>query len=266
MSKIRLIASDLDGTLLLNGAQKTTDELFSLVEELDKLGIIFAAASGRQYPNLRRLFGPVSDKLLYICENGSVVIYKGELIKKTPMDKNLGREIIKCIEDVPQCEVLVSGERVSYLNPKSEAYLVRMRDIVKNDIVLVDNLYDICEDYVKISVYDPTGIDNTKEHFLGAFAGRAQANVSGVNWLDYTGIGVNKGSAIKSVCEALNISQDQCIAFGDNYNDIEMFDTVGYPVVMEKAVADVKSHAKYEAHRVEDSLAEIIRRIKDERN
>ena len=266
MGKIKLIASDLDGTLLLNGAQKASEELPGLIDELADMGIIFAAASGRQYPNLRRLFAPVADKIMYICENGSVNIYKDQLIAKTPMDKELGREIIACIEAVPQCEVLVSGERVSYLNPKTESYLIRMRDIVKNDIKLVDNLYDICEDYVKISVYDPTGIEKTKEHFLSAFKGRAQSNVSGAMWLDYTGLGVNKGSAIQGVCKAMGIDKSECLAFGDNYNDIEMFDSVGYPVAMEKAVADVKAHARYETARVEDSLKEIIRRLKNERN
>lgn len=82
------------------------------------------------------------------------------------MDTGLGREIIRAITGVGQCEVLVSGERTSYLKPKSEAYLVRMRDIVRNDICLVDDLEHIREDYVKISVYDPAGIQNSQDFFL----------------------------------------------------------------------------------------------------
>ena len=56
-NKIKFIASDLDGTLLLNGAQKVSEELIPLIKRLNDEGIIFCAASGRQYPNLRRLFG-----------------------------------------------------------------------------------------------------------------------------------------------------------------------------------------------------------------
>ena len=60
---IKLIASDLDGTLLLNGAQDLPEEMFDLIPRLKKAGILFAAASGRQYANMRRLFAPVvSDK------------------------------------------------------------------------------------------------------------------------------------------------------------------------------------------------------------
>ena len=50
---IKLVASDLDGTLLLNGAQQLPEEIFPLIRELKKLGILFVAASGRQYPNIR---------------------------------------------------------------------------------------------------------------------------------------------------------------------------------------------------------------------
>ena len=64
--KIRLIASDLDGTLLLHGARACSSELFSLVRQLSDRGIYFVPASGRQYPNMQRLFAPVDDKLMYL--------------------------------------------------------------------------------------------------------------------------------------------------------------------------------------------------------
>ena len=255
---IRFIASDLDGTLLLNGAQQVSGELIPLIKQLTQKGIIFCAASGRQYPNLRRLFGEVADELMYICENGSVVIYKGKLIDKTPMDIQLGREIISAITAVPQCEVLVSGERTSYLKPKTEDYLVRMRDVVRNDICLTDDLENIGEDYVKISVYDPTGIKNTEDYFLHAFEGRAQSCVSGSLWLDYTALNVNKGSAIQTIQRIMDIDKSECLAFGDNYNDIEMFGAVDYPIVMSHAVQPVKQQARYTTDKVEDSLKKII--------
>lgn len=177
------------------------------------------------------------------------------------MDTGLGREIIRAITGVGQCEVLVSGERTSYLKPKSEAYLVRMRDIVRNDICLVDDLEHIREDYVKISVYDPAGIQNSQDFFLNEFAGRAQACVSGKQWLDYTAQGVNKGSAIKTIQRLMHFDAEECVAFGDNFNDIEMFQAVGHPVVMKQAVEKVKEYAQYETECVEDSLIAIIEEL-----
>ena len=56
MNEIKLIACDLDGTLLLHGAQACTRKALELIGELCDRGIYFVPASGRQYPNLRRLF------------------------------------------------------------------------------------------------------------------------------------------------------------------------------------------------------------------
>ena len=68
---IKYIASDLDGTLLHNGAQHLPEEIFDLIRALKKRGIHFIAASGRQYNNMYRMFEPVQDDISYIAENGS---------------------------------------------------------------------------------------------------------------------------------------------------------------------------------------------------
>ena len=57
---IRLIASDIDGTLLQNNARTLSEELFDLIRKLHRSGILFVPASGRQYLNLRSLFAPVA--------------------------------------------------------------------------------------------------------------------------------------------------------------------------------------------------------------
>ena len=71
-SNIRLIASDIDGTLLQNGRTEITPQLFSQVRALKERGIIFCAASGRQHGSLRKLFQPVETEIYYICENGAI--------------------------------------------------------------------------------------------------------------------------------------------------------------------------------------------------
>ena len=79
---IKLIASDLDGTLLQNGAQELDPLIFDQIRELKEMGIHFVAASGRQYPNLQRLFAPVQDEISYIAENGSLCIHDGKTLSK----------------------------------------------------------------------------------------------------------------------------------------------------------------------------------------
>ena len=78
MKNIQLIASDIDGTLLLNGSQALDPEIFNLIHQLKQKGILFMVASGREYTNLRNLFSSVADDIAYLCLNGCVTFYKGE--------------------------------------------------------------------------------------------------------------------------------------------------------------------------------------------
>lgn len=74
---IKLIACDLDGTLLHPGEREPRSEAFELIDELHRRGIVFMPASGRQYASLRYLFAPVADELAYVCENGALVMSEG---------------------------------------------------------------------------------------------------------------------------------------------------------------------------------------------
>ena len=95
---VKFVASDLDGTLLLNGAQSVDESTIQYINKLVDKGVIFAPASGRQITSLKRLFGAVSDKLAYIAENGALVEYKGETIGKTAMDRKQNK-IMVCMTD-----------------------------------------------------------------------------------------------------------------------------------------------------------------------
>lgn len=109
MAELKMIACDLDGTLLLNGAQELREDTCELIRKLLEQGILFFAASGRQYTNLRRLFWPVRDQIGYLCENGCVSFYQGEELHREYMDRSLGRELIRMIQEREGAEVLVSG-------------------------------------------------------------------------------------------------------------------------------------------------------------
>ena len=78
----KLIASDLDGTLLQDHARRIDEQTLQLIERCLDAGISFAAASGRQYQNLRHLFAPVADRIDYVCENGCLVFAGNKLIHR----------------------------------------------------------------------------------------------------------------------------------------------------------------------------------------
>lgn len=255
---IRLIASDLDGTLLLNGAQTLRPGTVELIRELKKQGRIFVAASGRQYANLRRLFQGVEDEIGYICENGALVMYEGRELVKHVIDRELGQELMKEILAREETEVLLSGVNTCYIQPKEAAYEHHLKNVVKNNVTVVEDILAVTEPYIKISLYEKAGVDKSYEYWSEKFKGKTRVVTSGNAWLDTLQDGVDKGSAIRELGAALGISTEEMMALGDNYNDREMLKTVKYGVAMEKAPEAIKKICPYETALVEDTLREIL--------
>lgn len=255
---IKLVASDLDGTLLQNGAQSLTKETIDLIKRLIDKDIIFVAASGRQYANLRRLFEPVKDDIAYICENGALVVYKGQILHKTFIDREIGEKILVDIRERENCEILLSGMNTSYLEPKTNEYTHRMKNIVKNNVTVVKDILSVSEDYLKISVYERGGIDNSEDYFKNKWGKYVTVVTSGMQWLDMINLNTNKGNAMKVLQEKLDILPNETAAFGDNYNDVEMLMAAGYSFAMESAKCDIINISKYTSKKVEPVLEKII--------
>ena len=257
---IKLIACDLDGTLLQNGAQSLPEGVIPFIETLSKTyGILFVAASGRQYPNLVRLFGSASKHMAFICENGSLVFYQDRLLSGHPMDRETALTISHDILSLPGCELQISGEKTCYLIPKSERFVDRMVNHVKNDIKLLATPEEHPEPYYKISVFEESGI--AKGHgpeLLLRHQDKAQCTISGKAWLDCVAPGVNKGRALKELLVYFNIQAEECAAFGDNYNDLEMLNLVKYGYIMDNATDELKSKFNYHCSDVVTAIQQLL--------
>lgn len=257
---IKLIASDLDGTLLQNGAQSLPEGVIPFIEMLAvEHGILFVAASGRQYPNLVRLFGSASKHMAFICENGSLIFYKDKLLASYPMDKEAALIISHDILSLPGCELQISGEKTCYLIPKDERFVDRMVNHVKNDIKLLSSPEEHPEPYYKISVFEESGIaEGHGPELLARHKDKAQCTISGKAWLDCVAPGVNKGKALEKLMEHFKITPGECVAFGDNYNDLEMLDSVKYGYVMNNATDTIKSRYNYHCADVVTAIKELL--------
>lgn len=259
---MKLIASDMDGTLLQNGAMQVSDRAIELIQQLTKKGYLFVAASGRQYPNLKRQFKEAAKDMAFLCENGAVVFYHDKLIFHSPMEHSLAMELCEDIYSHPGCEVLISGKETSFLKPKDPTFLDRMQNIVKNNVMVIKEFEDIKEPIVKISVYEKAGIvENSGNYFINQWDSRLKCTISGFSWLDFVNPDVNKGSSLLHLMDALHIKEEDTYAFGDNYNDIEMLNTVQFGYVMDNAVEEIKQQFSYRASLVEDELEKLLKAI-----
>ena len=231
---IRLVASDIDGTLLQGGARALSDELFGLIRVLKKRGILFCAASGRQYRSMRALFAQAEDDIAYLCENGAIVYRGGSVVSKLAMERADALALIGQIQAQEQCEVLISGADTSYLIPKHPDYVDHIRYFVGNHITRVKRAQDIPEDILKVSAYCRDGAASHAQTLGAPWKAAYSVAVAGEKWLDFTR--ADKGTGLAALCGELGVRPQEVIAFGDNFNDVPMLDLVGSPYIMQGAV------------------------------
>jgi len=255
---IRFIASDLDGTLLQNGAQSLEPEVFDLIRKLQDKGILFAAASGRQYLNLRHLFAPLRSEMMFIAENGALVMYKDQLIHQTVLPRDLTIELMRDICAQENCEVVLSGQFTCYIMPSEhKEFSDHMLYEVKNTVTIVDDIFSVQEDYLKVSLYSNDYVsDKIAPYFRDKWSDYFSVAVSGKQWVDFT-LG-NKGAAVRMVQDELKLERNEMMAFGDNFNDEYMLQAVKYGFAMENASDEVRGMAKYHCRRVEDVLKQVL--------
>lgn len=254
---IKLIASDLDGTLLLNKAQALLPETLQLISQLKQRGILFVSASGRQYANQYRLFGQ-DDSNIYICENGGLSVYGGNVIAKTPMDFDTAIAIARDIQERDGCEVTINAKDTTYLSPKYDRIERHMRDVVHYDITVVNSLDEIEGEILKVAVYQQTGIEDSASYFKEKWGTKVATAVSGLEWQDFMHPDCNKGRALAEIQKRFGISPEETMVFGDNFNDIQMLHQAAHSYAMAHAVPEVKAHAEFETERVEDILNQVL--------
>ena len=255
---IRLIASDIDGTLLPVGRRDIDPVIFQEIRRLRRAGILFCPASGRQYGSMRRLFAPVADELYYLCENGAVVYGPGDpgpVLGKAPMDRALALELCRAILDEPDCEVLISGDNISYLCPKQQDFVTHMRDFVGNHVTVIPRPEDIQEDILKVAAYCRRGSEALRPRLAPQWEGRCRVAIAGREWLDFNQ--TDKGAGLRQLCAALDIGLDQVMAFGDSGNDLAMLELVGRPYRMDRAVPALRDRFPHHCRRVEDILRQL---------
>jgi HAD superfamily hydrolase (TIGR01484 family) len=198
--------------------------------------------------------------MAFICENGSLVFYRDKLLAGHPMDKETALAISHDILSLPGCELQISGEKTCYLIPKSERFVDRMVNHVKNDIKLLHQPEEHPEPYYKISVFEESGIANGHgPELLDRHKDKAQCTISGQAWLDCVAPGVNKGNALKELIDILGITTDECAAFGDNFNDLEMLEVVKYGYVMDNASEEIKSKFNFHCFDVVTAIRDLLK-------
>lgn len=253
MRNIRLVASDLDGTLFLSGT-RPSEKAYRMIRELLDHDVVFVAASGRQYENMREVFAPFADEIGYICYNGGLTIYRGETVCEFFLDHALAREIITAVESTADCDAMASIRGTEVISRKDPALYPYMTGFVGAPTRVVDDLSALEEPIFKIAMYNADGHLNA-EYWKARFGDRCNVLTSGNVWLDFVPKELNKGVALKELASSLGITADECLALGDNENDRGMLLAAGHPVTMKTSNPSVIGLGEYTAASVEEALS-----------
>lgn len=166
------------------------------------------------------------------------------------------RHILSRMNDVGCNFVVASGNQYYQLRDLFPGYYDEMSFVAENgafvkdrkEIVFtadmpkdtVDEVIDVCREYPEIANV-LCGVDI----FRKRLEGKIEPTTSGHGSIDLIVPGCHKASGLKRFVERWGISPEQCVAFGDGGNDIEMLQYCGHSYAMENASENVKSAARY---------------------
>lgn len=241
---IKLIASDIDGTLLMKDQKELDPQLFAEIRRLQEKGIAFAPCSGRQYYAIKALFGPVADDIYYISENGACVFgpgSEGELLYHNRIDHELAVRACRDILTDPRCQLMLCTPRKAYLvvkNDRFDPYLTASQRVVHEVIASPEEAPDaVC----KISVYCEHGLEESYEvfHLLRErWQDTFDVAIAGDWWVDLNL--ADKSTGVGELGRLLGIDSSEVMAFGDNYNDLPMLKFAGTGYMMDSAAPELR--------------------------
>ncbi len=261
---IKLIASDIDGTLIPYGESELPEMLFPLIRRLRAAGVHFCPASGRQFHSLRRLFAPVSEEICCLCENGAILYGPGgedtaPVLSKTVMPRKEALALSRAILELPGCQILISGANTTYICNGTPEYVQYMRGPKGNHVAEVSGPEAIGEDIIKVSVYCPQGTAEPMAILGPRWGESLHMAAAGPDWVDF-GL-ADKGVGLKGLCAGLGVSLADTVAFGDNWNDTAMLDIAGTAYLMEGADPVLKARYPRRCSSVLTVLEDILKEL-----
>jgi len=262
---IRLIAVDMDGTLLLPDGS-IPDGIWPLLDEMAARGIAFAPASGRQLATLQRMFARVPGDLDYIAENGAYVVRGDEEVSSDALDSGLVASVVERLRahvaagDL-NAALVVCGKRSAYIESADPAFVTEVEKYYAK-LEVVPDLVAVTDQVLKLAIYDFDGGEAHTARALDDVRATHQVVVSGQHWVDVMNTTVDKGVALRNLQRALGVSPAQTAAFGDYLNDLELLRAADWSYAMADAHPDVAAVARHRApSNAEAGVVSVLERL-----
>ena len=267
MTDIRLIAIDLDGTLLRG---KGTDKSISAytLEVLRKAiarGVHVAVSSGRIYSDAMTFSEMIAPGQPIICSNGAMACTHDPftVVYCECLEKPQLRSVVEILEKEKcyyhvYCDdgaVMESRHPTPHKNRKNDVYNY------SGDVLNGDEMPKYVGDgALKVVCFEPNPEKLARVRAaLEKLGGGLEINASWYDNVEVLAPGVTKGAALRALAEHLNIPMEGTMALGDNENDLSMIEAAAVGVAMGNATDAVKAKADYvTATNEEDGVAKAV--------
>lgn len=241
----KLIAADMDGTLL-NDNKIITEATLQVIKAAVKGGAVFVFATGRPpaaVSSYQKLIGTAFPVIAY---NGAMILDgSGSVIFEQSLSAGAARSILRRASEYNTTAFIWSHNRlfVNKLNSRAARYKI---NVITEPLLCTDEEALIREGITKILWFDTPG---RSAMFQKELAGKLTADTtfcpSTPEYLEFFNSGVSKGRSLLRLAASLGIKREEIIAFGDNYNDLEMIEYAGLGVAMANAPEEIKAAADF---------------------
>lgn len=244
---IKLVVADFDGTLLPYGQLRLSDAVINSIDSLVSQGVCFSVASGRTYSELYALFGNLSDKIYFICDDGALTVYKDKVIFKKPFS----RSGLSCFfdDEIFKGAVLYSIEKAYIIGNVEKPVLYGKTPIkVKRLIEINDDVYKVCATLKK---YDVVNSKDFRIHYSEGLDA------------EFVTPYANKGVAVGDLQLKVGVSKYETAAIGDAANDISMMSHAVYSYSIGDRCEALKKICFQNASSSEEVLGDILNQKND---
>jgi Cof subfamily protein (haloacid dehalogenase superfamily) len=246
---IRLVAVDLDGTLL-NEAKRVTDRTVAAMQGLSARGVKVVIASARPPRSVRHIYRQLGLGTLQINYNGALVWDEpaGRLALHTPLPGELVRRIIAFARSVFP-NVIVSTEIVDrwHTDRHDETHTTETGRLFPPDVIAPLHIFDSLETTKLMFLADPADIARLDAALIAELGPTVTIIRTDPNLLQLMHPAAGKGVALAWVAGQYGIPADQVLAIGDGDNDIDMLNWAGVAVAMDNAAPTVRAVADWVA-------------------
>lgn len=232
-ANIKMIVTDLDGTLLKDDKQ-ISKRTKAMIEQLRSRNILFVVATARPIRAVKTFLPDITYDAA-IFHNGAVVM-KGDLLLKKCGIKNPQNIIQTILKNKPDCRIAVESNDIMYSNFNAGVIWPGINYIETSDFI------ELTSCFAEKIIVDAHSIEemNTLQKYL---TNDLYMILSENRIITIHNKHTSKINGIKHLAEHYGITLNQIVAFGDDYNDIEMLKSCGIGIAVENALPEVKKAA-----------------------